>query len=159
MLHPCNLLYSKWCNSHVWSDFRIISSNQKAVFTQLASTWFKAGALWWWLREKERGLANMSLEFEYLHLESWCKMLIGGDDISNDVITLGKFKFTPVFTSGWLVEIWQLSDREPRGDWRWNSNSKDVVVSSPSFSRPAARAPWKAACSQDKCNIVYSFLQ
>ena len=31
----------------------------------------------------------MSLEFEYLHQKSLCEMLIGGDDISNDVITLG----------------------------------------------------------------------
>ena len=30
-----------------------------------------------------------SLEFEYLHWKSRCKMLIGGDDISNDVIPHG----------------------------------------------------------------------
>ena len=30
---------------------------------------------------------------------------------------------------------------------RWNSNSRDAVASSPSFSRPAARAPWRA-CSE-----------
>ena len=40
-------------------------------------------------REKERELATTSLELEYLHRKSRCKMLIGGDDISNDVITLG----------------------------------------------------------------------
>ena len=32
---------------------------------------------------------NTSLEFEYLHWKSRCKMLIGGDDISNDVIPHG----------------------------------------------------------------------
>ena len=31
----------------------------------------------------------MSVEFEYLCRKSQCEMLIGGDDISNDVITLG----------------------------------------------------------------------
>ena len=31
----------------------------------------------------------MSQEFEYLHRKSRCKLLIGGDDFSNDVITLG----------------------------------------------------------------------
>ena len=31
----------------------------------------------------------MSLEFEYLHRKSRCEMLIAGDDISNDVTTLG----------------------------------------------------------------------
>ena len=40
-------------------------------------------------REKERELATTSLEFEYLHRKSRCEMLIGGDDISNDVTTLG----------------------------------------------------------------------
>ena len=58
-------------------------------------------------------------------------MLIGGDDISNDVIILGA--------------DWRKSDSwvegEPRGNWRWNSNSRDIVASSPSFSRPALRAP------------------
>ena len=46
--------------------------------------------------------------------------------------------------SRWLAEIWQLSQR---GNWGWNSNSRDVVASSPSFSRPAARASQRA-CSQ-----------
>ena len=40
---------------------------------------------------------------------------------------------------------WRKSDSsvdgEPQGNWRRNSNSRDVVASSPSFSRPAARAP------------------
>ena len=40
-------------------------------------------------REKEEELATTSLEFEYRHRKSRCEMLIGGDDISNDVITHG----------------------------------------------------------------------
>ena len=48
--------------------------------------------------EKEGELATTSLEVEYLHQKSRCQMLIGGDDISNDVITLARdfqclFKF------------------------------------------------------------------
>ena len=39
--------------------------------------------------EKEGELATMSLEFEYLHQKSRCEMLIGGDNISKDVIALG----------------------------------------------------------------------
>ena len=39
--------------------------------------------------EKEGELATMSLEFEYLHRKCQCEMLIGRDDISKDVITLG----------------------------------------------------------------------
>ena len=40
------------------------------------------------VREKEEDLATTSLEFEYPHRKSRCKMLIGGDDISTDVIPL-----------------------------------------------------------------------
>ena len=36
---------------------------------------------------------------------------------------------------------------EPQGNWRWNSISKDVFVSSPFFSLHTARAPQRA-CSQ-----------
>ena len=43
------------------------------------------GALW----QKEGELAITSLEFEYLHQKSRCEMLIGGDGIGNDGITLG----------------------------------------------------------------------
>ena len=41
-----------------------------------------------WKMEGE--LATMSPEFEYLHRKSACEMLIGGDDISSDIITLGR---------------------------------------------------------------------
>ena len=38
---------------------------------------------------------------------------------------------------------WQKSDSsvdgEPQGNWKWNSNSRDVVTSCPSFSCPAPR--------------------
>ena len=40
-------------------------------------------------RKNEGELATTSLEFEYRHRKSRVKKLIGGDDISNDVITLG----------------------------------------------------------------------
>ena len=39
--------------------------------------------------EKEGELATTSLEFEYLHRKSRCEMMIGQDDFSNDVITVG----------------------------------------------------------------------
>ena len=44
-------------------------------------------------------------------------------------------------------------DGVPQGNWRWNSSSRDVVASSPSFSRPSTRAPW-GACSQATDCIV-----
>ena len=40
-------------------------------------------------RENEGELATTSLEFEYQHRKRRGEMLIGGDDISNDVINLG----------------------------------------------------------------------
>ena len=40
--------------------------------------------------KKEGELATTSPEFEYLHRKSPCEMLIGGDDISSDIITLGR---------------------------------------------------------------------
>ena len=42
-------------------------------------------------REKEGELVTTSLEFEHLHRKSRYEMLIGGDDIANDVICLGTF--------------------------------------------------------------------
>ena len=82
-------------------------------------------------REEEGELATTSLEFEYLHRKSRC-----GDDISNGVITLGTcfsmfVYIRPPFS---LRADWRKSDSsvdgEPQGNWRWNSNSRDVVASS-----------------------------
>ena len=66
-------------------------------------------------------------------------MMIGGDDISNDVINLCTCFFNVCLHSRSfpLHANWQKSDSsvngEPQGDWRWNSNSRDFVASSPSF--------------------------
>ena len=84
-------------------------------------------------------------------------MLIGGDDISNDVITLA-LVFQCLCTFALVLVHCRKSDssvdRKPQGNWRWKySNSRDVVESSTSFSRPTARAPWKAY-SQAKLNPV-----
>ena len=81
------------------------------------------------------------------------EMLIGGDDISNDVITLGtcflmfvyihaRFRFELIGRN-----LTGQSTGSQRGIGRGIQNSRDVVASYPSFSRPAARAP-KRACSQ-----------
>ena len=83
-------------------------------------------------------------------------MLIGGDDISSDVITLGTcfHVFFNLCLHSHLFPLradWRKSDSsvdgEPQRNWRRNLNSRDVVVSSPPFSRPAASAP-RRACSQ-----------
>ena len=73
-------------------------------------------------------------------------MLISGDDISNDVITLGTCCVNVCLHShsfplraNWLKSDSSV-DWEPQGDWKQNSNSRDIVASSPSFSRPTAIA-------------------
>ena len=57
-----------------------------------------------------------------------------------------------------LSADWQKSDssvnRDPQGNWRWNSNSRDIVARSASFSCPTARAPW-TACSQARVELVF----
>ena len=110
-------------------------------------------------REKERELATSFLDFEYLHRKSRCEMLIGGDDISYDVITPWHVFFNVCLHSRWfpLLADWRKSDssvdREQQANWRWNSNSRDIVASSPSFSHHAARAP-RRACSQTNSTLL-----
>jgi len=70
-------------------------------------------------------------------------MLIGRDDISNDVITFSMFVYIHAYfhfalMGGNLKAQWTGNYG---GNWRWNSNSRDIVASSPSFSCPAARVP------------------
>ena len=84
-------------------------------------------------------------------------MLIGGDDISNVVITLG----TRFLTFVYIRADWRTSDSsvdgELQGNWRWNSNPRDVVASSPSFSRPATGAP-RRACSQARDGVIFKII-
>jgi len=79
-------------------------------------------------------------------------MLIGRDDISNDVITPGTGFSMLVYIHGRFHfaliggNLTAQSMRSHRGiNWRWNSNSTEVVASSPSFFRPATRVPWRAS--------------
>ena len=108
-------------------------------------------------REREGELATTFLEFEYLHRKSRCEMLIGGDDISNDVITLGTcfsmlFPFAFVSPSLWLAEIWKCSvDGELQGNWRWNSNCKL------SFLYPPRRQDAPKSCSQAGLCVMYCY--
>ena len=103
-------------------------------------------------REKEGQLATTykSLEFEYLHRKSRCEMLIGRDDISNDVIILGTcfsiFVYISVrFRFALIGGNLTAQSTGATGNWRWNLNFRGVVEGSPTFSRPAARAPGELA--------------
>ena len=55
------------------------------------------------------------------------------------------FTFALVSASRWFAEFDSSVYGEPQGNWRWNSNSRDVVASSPSFSRRVAWAPRQLA--------------
>ena len=72
-----------------------------------------------------------------------------GDDIRNDVITLGACRFNVCLHSRSFPRSASLSRRGggAKGNWRRNSNSREVVASFPSISRPYARVP-RRACSQ-----------
>ena len=85
-------------------------------------------------------------------------MLIGGEDVSNDVITLGtcfsmfvyicaRFHFALI--GGNLT----AQSTGATGNWRWNSNFRSVVEGSPTFSCPAARAPGELARKLLFCDI------
>ena len=105
-------------------------------------------------REKEGELVTRSPEFEYLHRKRRCEMLIGRDDSSAAIYLWLLFLNVCLHSRSFRLRADQFKsdcsvDGEPQGNWRWNSNSRDVIASSPSFSRPATRAPWRA-CSQAK---------
>ena len=72
-------------------------------------------------------------------------MLIGKDEISNDVITPG----TCFSMFAYIRADWRKSDSsvegKPKGNWRWNSNSRDVVVCCPSFPTPPPQSPGELA--------------
>ena len=96
---------------------------------------------------------------EYLRQKRQCKMLIGGDDISNDFITFRCFsvfvyictRFCFALIGGNLTA--QLTGSH-RGIGAGNSNSRDVIANSPSFSRPVARVTQRA-CSQATFCVLY----
>ena len=65
-------------------------------------------------------------------------MLIGGDDISNDITTIGTcfsmFVYIPDSHLFPLYINWRKSDSSVDREPQRNSNSRDIVASSPSFT-------------------------
>ena len=68
--HISNLFCSKWHNFRLWRDSRVISSNQKSVFTQLATTWFVARQVWTWV-SKTRNIAFQLVLLQCFPLLTW----------------------------------------------------------------------------------------
>ena len=54
-----NLFCSNWRNSSVWRDSRVILSNQKSVFTELAATFFFLRQVWTWVVKRATSLFNL----------------------------------------------------------------------------------------------------
>ena len=102
---------------------------------------------------KEGGLATTSLEFEYMHRKSQCEMLIGGDDISNDVITLGAcfhafFNVCLILARFRFALIGGNLAAQSTGSHRGIGGGIQIPSDSLRFPpRPATRAP-RRACSQ-----------
>ena len=76
-------------------------------------------------------------------------MLIGGDGF-----ILGMYRANvSVHSHSFLLcadsqKSESLVKEEPQGNWRWSTNSTDVVASSLSFSCSATKVPQRASCSQ-----------
>ena len=96
--------------------------------------------------KKEGGLGTTSLEFEYLHGESRCEMLVVGDDISNDVITL-KWHVFSIFAYIRACFCFALIGGNLTA-WLTGSHGRTgggiQVASFASFFCPTTRAPWRA---------------
>ena len=97
------------------------------------------------------GKGRRAYNYEYQHRKRRREILIGGDDISNDVITLGTcssmlFYIRTLFHFALIGGKSDSSvDGEPQGNWRWNSNSRGVIASSPFFSAPPTERPGELA--------------
>ena len=105
--------------------------------------------------EEEGEVATTSLEGEYLYRKSRFEMLIGRDDINNDVITLAKYFSVFVYTGarfrfaligGNLTAQSTGSHSRIGGGIQIPATYLQALLP---FSRPVARAPW-TACSQAK---------
>ena len=98
-----------------------------------------SGALWQrGGKRKENSVATTSLEFKHLYRKSRCEMLIGGDDISNDVITLD-------WCFAMLVYI--------RADWRKSDSSVEFKFQRRSWKEhPGELAP-RLMIRQNKSHI------
>ena len=100
-------------------------------------------------------IATTSLKFELLPWKGWCKMLIGGDYINNDVITLGMYfsmfvyiraRFHSTLIGRNLTAQSRGSHRGIGGKFKFQRCTA-VVASSPFFFCPTFRVPQRH-CSQ-----------
>ena len=108
-------------------------------------------------REKEGEPATMFLEFEYLHrvdVKCWLAKMT----LVIFLVFFDHYAHSRLFP---LCADWQKSDSsvngEQQGNWRHNSNFRDIVASSPSFSCPTAKALKSLHSGYvEKCQAVFS---
>ena len=104
------------------------------------------GALWQRGRKRRESLQlrlwNLNICIKKVNEKCWlAEMTLLMMSLPLTHVFLCSFTFALVSASPWLAEIWQLSLRGPTGELELNSNSRDVVASSASFSCPTARVP------------------
>ena len=141
----CTIKCKPWNLACIKVELKFLACEQ-ALCGTLAAGW-----------EKEGGCATTSLEFEYLHKKVDEKCWLTEMTLVMMSLPLARvfqclFTFALVSTSRWLAEIWQLSQRETTEELEVEFEfhlqflvvARDVVASSPSFSRPTARAPTRA---------------
>ena len=95
---------------------------------------------------KGKGTCNFSSGIWISASKSWQEMLIGKDDISNDVVILGECVSIFVYICACLhfaligKNLTAHVYGELQGNWIWNSNSRDIhVVCKISFLFPSRR--------------------
>ena len=109
-------------------------------------------------QEKEGELATTSLEFEYLHQKGRCEMLIGVDDMTNNVTTLGTFLFS-MFVYTRTLFCFMLICRNLTAQFTGSHRGihGGIQIPSPSSSSPATRASWWAWLQVNHDLLMTSF--
>ena len=80
-----------------------------------------------------------SLDVKYIHRKSRCEMLIGGDDISNDVTCFSTFVY--IRARFRFAPLWRKSDSsvdgEPQGNWWFQRRSCELTFLFPPLRQNA----------------------
>ena len=102
-------------------------------------------ALWQRGRKRKESLQLRVWNLNICIEKSRCEMLMAEmTTVMTSLLLARVFNLCLHSRSFSLCADWRKSDSsvngQPQGNWRRNSNSRDVVASSPSFSQPAARA-------------------
>ena len=120
-------------------------------YSAARSAWKLSGVLWRLGGKRKESLQirpwNLNICIEKVDAKCWLAEMALRTSLPLACVFQCLFTFALVSASSWLAETWQLSRWRARGILEVDSNSRDVVASSPIFSCPAARGP-RRPCSQ-----------